>query len=735
MVKKIIWTVLMVCISLMVWNALPAQAEEGQIVEYSITNVVPGYEYLFEEEEISGYVDWDDSTYLAGIQTISDNKSAVSYVKSQFMNRTTNFSFRFTGSEATQDNIYNLVKGAQANSVESVTDGDYLRANIIAWTIDMRGIEQSWYDVALTMTYTSSAAQEAQVTTKVKSIINSLGLRTMTDEETKVRAIHDYLTTNVVYDKLGAQDTSNYLCHSTYSALVLNKTVCQGYASAFYRLCKEVGVQARFVTGNAGIAHAWNIVKIGDYWYNIDCTWDEGGRYTYYLRDNQAFADHQRDYEYATPEFNKAHPMYGESRDGSIKVSNPVANTYACIDGTTVSSTANGKAKLLIYVGATSGYSIDTVKSIAESGWINSGKVDVVVVKADARIYTQASELNSMMSFKDRCAANNATIKFAAKAGSAANDDMWVYARQLSLSKANTSGGNTIAFPVIIFIDKNNYVRYAHSFLPMTADEIEREVLSKYIDVAEDNATNAYSNVQSFVGRLYTVALGRQYDSAGLNDWTNKLVKGEMTGAEVAQGFFFSQEFRNKNLSDADYVDTLYRTMFNREADSEGRADWLDALTNGMSREFVFRGFAQGVEFKNLCDSFGIKQGTVALTQNRDKNRKLTAFVARNYTKALGRAAEEAGINDWTGRIIAGNATPADVTAGFIFSAEFAGKNLGNEEFLRVVYQTYFDREPDAEGYNNWLSQLSSGVSREFVVNNGFSNSQEFKNLVASFGL
>lgn len=242
--------------------------------------------------------------------------------------------------------------------------------------------------------------------------------------------------------------------------------------------------------------------------------------------------------------------------------------------------------------------------------------------------------------------------------------------------------------------------------------------------------------VKDFTARLYTVALGRAYEETGLTYWSSKLISGKMTGAEVAQGFFFSEEFTNKNLSDSDYIETLYKTMFNRGADESGKAYWMNALSKGMSREFVYRGFAEGEEFKNLCESFGIKQGTVALTQNRDKNQQLTAFVARNYTKALGRIAEEAGLNDWTGRILEGKASPADVTAGFIFSEEFTNKNLSNEDFVKVLYQTYFDREADNDGFNDWVSKLNAGeVDRKYVVKTGFSCSAEFENLVKSFGL
>jgi len=109
-----------------------------------------------------------------------------------------------------------------------------------------------------------------------------------------------------------------------------------------------------------------------------------------------------------------------------------------------------------------------------------------------------------------------------------------------------------------------------------------------------------------FVSRMYTKALDRDYDVAGLNDWTNRYLTGEAKVSDIAFGFIFSPEFIGKNLSDSDYVDTLYRTFFNREPDEGGKADWMNKLANGMAREDVLNGFVGSQECINLVNSFGI---------------------------------------------------------------------------------------------------------------------------------
>lgn len=88
--------------------------------------------------------------------------------------------------------------------------------------------------------------------------------------------------------------------------MIGKKAVCQGYTNLFYRLALEAGLDARIITGygNSGM-RGWNIVKIGDAYYNLDATWDcmhrEG--YRYFLQCDKDFLYHERDEEYLTPEF------------------------------------------------------------------------------------------------------------------------------------------------------------------------------------------------------------------------------------------------------------------------------------------------------------------------------------------------------------------------------------------------------------------------------------------------
>ncbi len=116
--------------------------------------------------------------------------------------------------------------------------------------------------------------------------------------------------------------------------------------------------------------------------------------------------------------------------------------------------------------------------------------------------------------------------------------------------------------------------------------------------------------VKSFVTRFYQKVLNREPDPTGLQDWTNQLLLGTKSGADIARGFIFSPEFINRNTNNSDYLTILYRAFFNREPDTIGYNDWIGKLNIGSSREFILDGFLYSPEFGILCKKYGISPVT-----------------------------------------------------------------------------------------------------------------------------
>lgn len=208
-------------------------------------------------------------------------------------------------------------------------DFDYLLGNIDTYRFKVPTYSQNKSIFQFTIKYRESAAQLKKVNKKVKSALKELNLSGKSRVE-KARLIHNYIAEHMVYDKSMSR-------FSAYDGLVRaeHSTVCQGYALLYYKMCTEVGIPCRFVSGHGytngrAVPHAWNIVKIGSKWYHVDTTWDDTDGalrnyvYDYFLTGStQMMKDHALDTEFKTSSFKKKYPINTQNYAWSIPKSTP----------------------------------------------------------------------------------------------------------------------------------------------------------------------------------------------------------------------------------------------------------------------------------------------------------------------------------------------------------------------------------------------------------------------------
>lgn len=198
-------------------------------------------------------------------------------------------------------------------------EGDYLNWQYGGWKGQISGYSDgAFYYLTLTytVTYYTTAEQEAVMDTAVAELLGTLGLSGAGNYE-KVKGVYDWICANVSYDHANLGDDTYKLKYTAYAALVNRTSVCQGYAVLLYRLLLELGVDNRVIigTGNGG-AHSWNIVALDGVYYNVDATWDAGrSEYSYFLKSDEAFGDHIRDSAYTTKSFYESYPMVDGNND------------------------------------------------------------------------------------------------------------------------------------------------------------------------------------------------------------------------------------------------------------------------------------------------------------------------------------------------------------------------------------------------------------------------------------
>lgn len=145
-----------------------------------------------------------------------------------------------------------------------------------------------------------------------------------TDDFERIKIAHDIVAVNIKYDAAGYW--SGNLPEQDYeTVLKTGLAVCEGYSNTLGRFLDVLGFKNQIVHGYArGVGtslleeseiesnHAWNMVKIADEYYLIDCTWDSG-----YMNGKKSVQEYTTDYLFLKPE-HFIYTHYPESKGNQL---------------------------------------------------------------------------------------------------------------------------------------------------------------------------------------------------------------------------------------------------------------------------------------------------------------------------------------------------------------------------------------------------------------------------------
>ena len=274
----------------------------------------PLYEGLIDESEVlSGSITAPtlDAEQLYATTYVTMDKAA-QQVRDAMGDREAKFEIHVKDKSYDYNEVFDRLIMTAFEHTGKPTEGDYLQWHYASIGASLTyGTEGDYYLYSYTieMTYYTTAAQEKELDTAVKNLLKNLNVSSKSDYQ-KVCAVYDYICDNITYDYANLEDDSYTLKFSAYAALQNKTAVCQGYALLFYRLMLELDVDARLIAGDGGGPHAWNIVKLGNVYYNLDSTWDAGyDVYDYFLLNTENFVGHARYLDYMTTQFHTDYPM------------------------------------------------------------------------------------------------------------------------------------------------------------------------------------------------------------------------------------------------------------------------------------------------------------------------------------------------------------------------------------------------------------------------------------------
>lgn len=135
---------------------------------------------------------------------------------------------------------------------------------------------------------------------------------------------------------------------------------------------------------------------------------------------------------------------------------------------------------------------------------------------------------------------------------------------------------------------------------PASPGEIDYYVSLLRSGYTRSDIISAYAFSDEWVGVIvdgfYLSTLGRLPDSGGRQYWIDR-IKAGMTPAAVGAAFYASAEyFQRAGGTNKLWIESLYKEILGRKADSGGVSFWVGRLNSGTSRQVVAYDFYQSIE-------------------------------------------------------------------------------------------------------------------------------------------
>lgn len=150
--------------------------------------------------------------------------------------------------------------------------------------------------------------------------------------------------------------------------------------------------------------------------------------------------------------------------------------TFENVDGGEVTTTSDGKPKMVILFSHTCENCRATLRDIASSSWVKSDDMDVYAIEFNNATVDEVKDYR-----ENNCAAADGYIQFAADSNGDAWTALWDYAAHLGV-------GNSVQFPLIVIVNSDNEVRGVSSGR-ISASDLESNYLPLMTSTPDDTQT------------------------------------------------------------------------------------------------------------------------------------------------------------------------------------------------------------------------------------------------------
>jgi hypothetical protein len=252
--------------------------------------------------------------------------------------------------------------------------------------------------------------------------------------------------------------------------------------------------------------------------------------------------------------------------------------------------------------------------------------------------------------------------------------------------------------------------------------------------------TDREPKARDLITSYYTDILGRPPEAGAVDSWyngyfitaVNQQVDVRFVPAEMGRLFFASQEYANRNRTNAEFITDCYQVFLRRAPSTAELNAWLADPT--WTRPQVVATFAQSAEFGTY-----LQRLFPGLDGTPSRN-----LVTELYIGLLDRLVDAAGLNYFAGAFDAAYASGGREgvraqarTLGHMIlaSTEYRSKNPTNAVHVERLYRGFLGRFPGSSELSYWTGELNAGRQTPDTLVDMFAASSEFTALLnANYG-
>jgi len=243
-------------------------------------------------------------------------------------------------------------------------------------------------------------------------------------------------------------------------------------------------------------------------------------------------------------------------------------------------------------------------------------------------------------------------------------------------------------------------------------------VLPTRVDVAEPNAVP--DRKDDAIRRAFDEVLRREPNSSELRRYRARMDEDGWTEADIRKDLRSRDEYRQESRVRPEDVDRIirraYREILEREPEPEGMRTYRRALIDrGWSEQDVRADLRKSPEYRDV--------------QRKSAERTVT----RAYQDILGREPDQAGLRNYTRRIMVEGWSERQVRADLERSPEYRERNTMTrekaEQIVRSAYRNVLRREPDQAGMRDYSNRVLRDKWTQARVEGELRKSDEYRNM------